>query len=158
MSTYQQDIRGVMIAIANGYLLLPNASVAEVITYSQPVAYDNVPEWVLGRLVWRGWQIPLFSFSTLVGLVESENTDGAKVAVVKALNGNPKMPFISMLTQGFPRLTTITADTLETADEDEVVDGMHSVVTVREERAYIPDLDRIEDLLGGVLSEATVVA
>lgn len=148
MDSYQQDIRGVMIAIANGSLLLPNASVAEVITYSPPVTYEDVPPWVLGRLVWRGWQLPMFSFSTLVGLVDSETTDGAKIAVIKALNGNPKLPFMAMLTQGFPRLTTITPDTLEMSEQAEQPnDGIQSIVTVNEEIAYIPDLDRIETLL-----------
>lgn len=107
MHDLPREVRGVMIPITNGRVLLPNATVAEVITYphSEPVA--GAPAWLLGRLSWRGWRVPLFSFSMLAGLSEVEGTDNARVAILKALEGHPKMPFLGLLTQGFPRLTTI---------------------------------------------------
>jgi len=46
----QRDIRGVLITVTQGRLLLPNASVAEVITYSEPEPVGDAPEWLLGRV------------------------------------------------------------------------------------------------------------
>ena len=33
-----------------------------------------------------------------------------RLAVLKALGGNPKLPFVAVVTQGFPRLTTLNAN------------------------------------------------
>jgi len=107
-----REIRGLMVPVTGTRVLLPNATVAEVITYSAPEKIPNAPAWLLGRLSWRGWRLPLFSFSILSGSAGSETVSNAKVAVLKALSGNAKMPFVAMLAQGFPRLTTITPDLL----------------------------------------------
>jgi chemosensory pili system protein ChpC len=143
-----REIRGVLIPITNGRVLLPNATVAEVITYAQLEKIPNAPEWLLGRLSWRGWRLPLFSFAILSGAAHEEGSTGARVAVLKALGGHAKMPFIAMLTQGFPRLTTISAELLiPTGDEQRHPPGVRSQVLVRDDHAVIPDLNQIEALM-----------
>lgn len=148
-----REIRGVMIPVTNGRLLLPNATVAEVITYSIPEKVPNAPEWLLGRQNWRGWRLPLFSFSILSGLAHEEGYLGARVAVLKALSGHAKMPFIALLAQGFPRLTTITPDLLiPTGDENHHPLGVKNQVLVRDDQAVIPDLNQIEGMMAEALA------
>jgi chemosensory pili system protein ChpC len=148
-----REIRGLMIPGTGTKVLLPNATVAEVITYSAPEKIPNAPAWLLGRLSWRGWRLPLFSFSILSGGAGAETVSNAKVAVLKALSGNAKMPFVAMLAQGFPRLTTITPDLLiPTGDESELQPGVHAKVLVRDDHAVIPNLDQIELLVAEALS------
>ena len=148
-----REIRGLMVPVTGTRVLLPNATVAEVITYSAPEKIPNAPAWLLGRLSWRGWRLPLFSFSILSGSAGSETVSNAKVAVLKALSGNAKMPFVAMLAQGFPRLTTITPDLLiPTGDETEHPPGVHAQVLVREDQAVIPNLDHIEALVAQALA------
>jgi chemosensory pili system protein ChpC len=148
-----REIRGVMIPVTNGRVLLPNATVAEVITYSNPERIPNAPEWLLGRQSWRGWRLPLFSFSILTGLAHEEGYLGARVAVLKALGGHAKMPFVAMLTQGFPRLTTITPDLLiPTGDEGHPPTGVRNQVLVRDDNAMIPDLTAIEGMMAQALA------
>ncbi len=103
----QTEIRGLMIPVTNGRVLLPNASVAEVITLSTPEKIPNAPEWLMGRINWRGWRLPLFSFSLLAGMSLDEGSRGTRVTVLKALSGHPRLPYVAMLAQGFPRLTTL---------------------------------------------------
>ncbi|MBD8525564.1 chemotaxis protein CheW [Pseudomarimonas arenosa] len=149
------DIRGVMITVTNGRLLLPNATVAEVITFSEPEVVPDAPAWLLGRLRWRGWRIPLISFSRLAGFAEKETESGAKVAVFKALSGNPKLPYFCMVTQGFPRLTTVPAAELLDAPTDEALPtGARMRVMLRDDQAYVPDLEGIEGRLAEVLGSA----
>ncbi len=112
------DIRSVLIPLTGQRVLLPNATVAEVITYSTPERVEGTPDWVMGRVVWRGWWVPVFSLGMLGGWARRENEAGAKIAVLKALGGNPDMPFMAMVTQGFPRLVTVTADSLRIVDGD----------------------------------------
>ena len=55
-ATVSTDIRGVLISVTGGKMLLPNASVAEVITYSDPEPVVGAPAWLLGRARWRARQ------------------------------------------------------------------------------------------------------
>lgn len=144
----QRDIRGLMIPVTNGRVLLPNASVAEVITLSIPDKIPNAPEWLMGRVNWRGWRLPLFSFSLLAGMALDEGSRGTRVTVLKALGGHPKMPFIAMLAQGFPRLTTISPESLVASNESiPTRPGVLMNVMVRDDQAVIPDLGQIEQLI-----------
>ncbi|MEO6689389.1 MAG: chemotaxis protein CheW [Dokdonella sp.] len=153
MAELPREIRGVMVPVTEGRLLLPNATVAEVISYTKPEPVANAPAWLLGRLAWRGWRLPLFSFPMLAGHASEESTRNARVTVLKLLGGSAKMPFLAMLAQGFPRLTTITSELLiTTGDNSELGTGVHSEVLVHDDHAVIPDLRVIEDLVGRALS------
>lgn len=155
MQTPQSDIRGVMIVVTKGRLLLPNATVAEVITYSEPEPVPNAPHWLMGRVRWRGWRIPMVSFARLAGYSDSEGERGSKVAVLKALTGNPRLPYFCMLTQGFPRLTTVSRDQLvDTADDSILPPGVLMRVMLRDDEAVIPDLAQLESLLAQALERA----
>ncbi|HEY3520180.1 MAG TPA: chemotaxis protein CheW [Rhodanobacteraceae bacterium] len=150
-----REVRGVMIPVTNGRMLLPNATVAEVVTYTALEPIPSAPAWLLGRQSWRGWRVPLFSFSVLAGLADRESTDTARVAVLKALEGHPKLPFIGLLTQGFPRLTTISPDILiPSGDDQPTPPGVREQVMVRDDLAFIPDLSQVEDMVQEVLMRA----
>ncbi len=151
----QRDIRGVLITVNQGRLLLPNASVAEVITFSDPEPVENAPAWMLGQIRWRGWRLPLLSFSRFAGWSEEEGQVGAKVVVLKALGGNPKLPYFAVLSQGFPRLVTVSSAAL--AESHSIKDlpiGIHSLVTLNGDPAAVPDLMSLELLIDKALTRA----
>lgn len=155
MNAPARDIRGVMITVSEGRLLLPNASVAEVITFSDPEPVENAPDWLLGRIRWRGWRLPLLSFSRFAGWSTEEGQLGAKVAVLKALGGNPKLPFFAVLSQGFPRLVTVSKSALQEAhDIKELPLGIHSKVVLNDDAAVVPDLLSLELLIDKALNQA----
>lgn len=150
-----REIRGVLITVSGGRLLLPNASVSEVITMSNPEPVENAPSWMLGRVSWRGWSVPLVSFPGMVGWKQAGGALNSRVAIIKALGGNPRMPFIAMVTQGFPRLTALSPDVIvPDASEAELPEGISAQVMVRDDQAYIPDLARIEAKVAEVLEAA----
>ncbi|MGH8030021.1 MAG: chemotaxis protein CheW [Arenimonas sp.] len=156
MNTPVRDIRGVMITVGDGRLLLPNASVAEVITFSDPEPLEgDTPPWLLGRVRWRGWRLPLLSFAKFAGWDEEEGSYGAKVAVLKALGGNPKLPFFAVRSQGFPRLVTVPMSALQEAhDIKELPLGIHSRVVLNEETAVVPDMLTLEVMIDKALAQA----
>ncbi|HVB84840.1 MAG TPA: chemotaxis protein CheW [Rhodanobacteraceae bacterium] len=155
MNELPREIRGVMIPVSGTRVLLPNATVAEVITFATPELVAGAPAWLLGRIRWRGWRVPLVSFSTLAGYGSGEGALHARVAVLKALGGHPKLPFLAMLTQGFPRLTTLTPDLLmPTGDGHALPPCVREEVLLRDDLAVIPDMPALEDLLAEVLAAA----
>jgi chemosensory pili system protein ChpC len=150
-----REIRCVLVPVGNLRLLLPNATIAEVVTQSTPEPVANAPDWLLGRISWRGWRVPLVSFTQLAGTEPGDSELSVRVAVLKALGGNPAMPFIAVLTQGFPRLATLNAELIiPTHDGSPLPPGVRAQVLVRDDVAMIPDLEWIEteltDLLGDV--------
>ena len=157
MNPEQNDIRGVMITVTGGRVLLPNATISEVITFALPEPVPNAPNWLLGRIRWRGWRLPLISFARLAGYAEQEGELGAKVVVLKALGGNPKLPFFALLTQGFPRLVTVQHDAVlvdaeADADLPAPRPGVLTPVLLRDDPAVIPDLAQIETLIADALA------
>ena len=156
MNAPARDIRGVMITVGDGRLLLPNASVAEVITYSEPEPVGgDTPPWLLGRIRWRGWRLPLLSFSRFAGWSKEDGQLGAKVAVLKALGGNPRLPFFAVLSQGFPRLVTVPQAALQEAhDMKETPLGIHSRVVLNEEAAVVPDMFTLEVMIDKAMTQA----
>jgi chemosensory pili system protein ChpC len=156
MSITSQDIRGVLVQVAGARLLLPNATIAEVLSYADPEPVDNAPGWLLGRIRWRGWQLPLVAFARLSGIAEEQGGLGSKVVVLKALGGDPKAPYFAMLTQGFPRLVTVSRDTVITdASSDEALpEGVQARVLLNEDAALLPDLEHVEVLIGQALRQA----
>lgn len=153
MPQTSEDIRGVLIQVSGGKVLLPNATVSEVITLPEPQAVDNAPDWLLGRIPWRGWRLPLFSFSVLTGIAELEPAETARVSVLKALGGHKRVPFMAMLAQGFPRLTTLNSDiVIPLEDEEELPPCVLSRVSIRDDIAMIPDMENIEDRVAEALA------
>ncbi len=143
-SQLSQDIRGVMIGVTGARVLLPNATVAEVITYSPPDPVDGAPDWMLGRIRWRGWRLPVISYARMIGSAQDEGEFGAKVVVLKALGGNPRHSYFALLTQGFPRLVTVSQDALTQEEAGQAIEGVLRHVRLRDEDAVIPDLAAIE--------------
>ena len=150
-----REIRCVLVPVGDLRMLLPNATIAEVITQSTPEPVEGAPHWLLGRIAWRGWRVPLVSFARLAGTVEGDAELTMRVAVLKALGGDPKLPFIAVLTQGFPRLTTLNAELIiPTHDGKDLPEGVRAQVLVRDDVAMIPDLEWIETALRDLLGKA----
>ena len=154
-----REIRCVLVPVGSLRLLLPNAAIAEVITQSKPEPVAGAPDWLLGRIAWRGWRVPLVSFTKLAGTEEGDAELSVRVAVLKALGGNPKLPFIAVLTQGFPRLTTLNAELIiPTHDGSVLPPGVRAHVLVRDDVAMIPDLEWIETELLSLLDANELAA
>jgi chemosensory pili system protein ChpC len=156
MSETSQDIRGVLIQVAGTRLLLPNATIAEVLSYAEPDHIPDAPDWLLGRIRWRGWQLPLVSFARLSGIADEQGGLGSKVVVLKALGGDARHPYFALLTQGFPRLVTVSQEALvaEETDATQLPPGVQARVLLRDDSAVLPDLAQIEQLIGSALAHA----
>ncbi|MCF5954645.1 chemotaxis protein CheW, partial [Xanthomonas perforans] len=50
------EIRGVLIQAGSERVLLPNATVAEVMSRVAVEPLPDMPRWVVGRIDWYGWK------------------------------------------------------------------------------------------------------
>ena len=89
------DIRAVLIQTEAARLLLPNATISEVLSYADPEPVESAPGWLLGTIRWRGWRLPLVAFAPLIGHEAEVGGLGPKVVVLKTLGGQPTMPYFA---------------------------------------------------------------
>ena len=156
MAQTSEEVRAVLIPLHHGQLLLPNASVAEVVGYKEPEVLPETPDWLLGMVSWRRQQVPLVCFDSLSGMSPGDVAIRARFAVCNALGGNPERPYIALLAQSIPRLVRVSEDVIETDPEPvELGKPVQRQVLINGERAWIPDLDVVEWLVEEALTKIT---
>lgn len=142
------EIRGVLIQAGGERVLLPNATVAEMMSRVTIEPVVDAPRWLLGQIAWHGWQVPLLSFARLTGLGDETVGGHNKVVVLKALSGNAQRPYYALLTQNFPQLISVPRDgLLADASEETLPDIVHMRVLLGEKSALLPNLDALESAL-----------
>lgn len=125
--------------------LLPNAAIAEVIGYKQPIPIDDAPEWFLGFIDWREKRVPIISFEAVSGKHVESAKKNSRIAVLNTLNGNAQLPYVGILAQGIPSLAIVQEEGLEDkGDTDESRAAVAAVVDVGGIEAVIPSIDEIE--------------
>jgi chemosensory pili system protein ChpC len=147
MSDLNAAVRSLLIPLTNDTLLLPNASLAEIVNFSDPVPVEDSPEWFLGLLSWRGLQVPLISFETLKGESTGDQAKKLRIAILNAPSGNDALPFYGMVVQGIPHLIMASQSIVSSLSEQDEEVGVLAHVLVEAEPAIIPDLEGLESML-----------
>ncbi|MCL7715702.1 chemotaxis protein CheW [Stenotrophomonas mori] len=153
--TSNDEVRGVLIQAGKERVLLPNATVAEMMSRVAVEPVAGAPAWLAGRIAWQGWDVPLLSYARFSGFGDEPVTGNNKVVVLKALGGDPAMPYFALLTQTFPQLIVVPRDgLLADASEENLPQGVHMRVLLGEQNALLPDLDAIERAVLAALAAA----
>ena len=140
------EVRGVVLQCAGEKVLLPNATVAEVMSrvQLQPAA-EGAPAWLAGTLAWQGFDVSVVAFGRFTGLGSDLLVGQLKVVVLKALGGQVHLPYYALLTESFPQLIAVPRDGLLADASEEIVPvGVHMRVLLGEQTALLPDLDAVE--------------
>jgi len=146
------EVRSVLIPLADRQLLLPNAVVAEIMGYQQPEEVEGQPDWFLGNMVWRGVLIPVISFEAMLGGGAVTPGHRGRIAILNGLNGYPRLSHYGMVVQAIPSLVRVTTDNVLALSRQEEEDPLiRQVVELDLNPAYIPDLDEIERRIQGVV-------
>lgn len=129
-------------------LLLPNATVAEVVPAGElAAAPEGSPAWRLGSLNWRGMTVPVIAFECLNGQALPSATE--QVAIVNGISAQRDLPCYGIAVQGTPRLAKVKIAELEDLEGAPVGPMEFLMVRYAGELAVIPDLDAVEAQLLG---------
>lgn len=90
-------------------LLVPSASIAEVVNVAEIRAIPFAPAWLLGAMGWRSLAVPVVSLEALMGARAPDARLGAKVVVLYPLAGRADWEFFGILSSAEPRPQTIAA-------------------------------------------------
>lgn len=135
-----------LVALQKHHLLIPEATVAEIIAYEPLQRVQDTPDWFLGVLGWRGIQVPVISVEMLTMARASfslASVSSASLVIVRALGGGDDLPYFALVAQTPPRLNQVTPDELFEEDDPPQPTEL-ARVRFQKELAAIPDMAFIE--------------
>ncbi|CAH0992925.1 hypothetical protein SIN8267_03064 [Sinobacterium norvegicum] len=140
-----------MIPVQGKNLVLPNVTVAEIISRQATDVGDDVPTWYVGQMQWRNLSVPVISYEAINDEPFVGDENQRHIAVVNGTDSD--IPFWAVLTEGTPKLLRLTEE--QVVASSEVIGGPAEAqrVIVNDEAAIIPDLNFIEDKIATLLAE-----
>lgn len=152
----EPTLRSFLIPFPGGQAVLPNSLVVEVLPFATPLKIGGAPPWVVGAVLWQARTTPVVSLGRLLGDEDSSGGGHARILVVKALGGDPKLSHYGLLASGAPhplslKCADVVPDEQVTPDEDAGRLWLSRRVRVNGEPVVIPNLDAIEAALAPLL-------
>ena len=143
------ELYSLLIPLAGERLIMPRASVAEVIAYQVPSEMTGAPPWYLGTISWSGRNLPVISFEGACGQTIPVASGRTRIVVVHCLGQKLNGGCFGIMTQGFPQLVRINPDVLKADHQRSFPDRQPVLCQVRmvNETPLIPDLERLEELI-----------
>ncbi len=146
----RDELYAVLVSLASDTLLLPNASVAEVVSsdgLEDPP--DGAPAWLAGRVTYNNRRLLVARFELLNGGSGGEDTRRTRIAVLQPTTTALRTGQYGIVCQGYPHLVTLNRaamrkESLQPTDKDEIV---FTRVSIANTSALIPNLERIEQML-----------
>jgi len=133
-------------------MLVPEATVAEIIPYEPLQRVPDSADWFLGFLAWRGLQVPVVSFEMLTEERASfslMSVSSASLVVIRAPRMTGDIEYIALVSQSLPWLVLIRpAELTESEEKVELTELMK--VCYGEEVLSIPNLNYIESKICSV--------
>lgn len=150
MPQNEQLIKSIILTLKNELVVVPNASVAEIISVQGVREVKDTPGWMLGKARWRGVELPVVSYEAAGGDDAQAVNVNTQVAVMYSADedANKKYPYIGLAMHGVPHVSTFSREQIRI---DEKASADHPMVAQRVRingaAAGILDIDAIEGML-----------
>src|SRR6185436_471228 len=116
MATQARDqIHALAIPTRIGPLLVPSATIAEVVNVSEITPIPLGPAWLLGAMIWRTLVVPLVSVEALFGKAPLAPGAMSKAIVFYPLNGRSNWEYFAFLSSAEPRPQPVDASAVTVA-------------------------------------------
>jgi len=148
-----EEIKCVILKINGDELLMPNASVAEIIPIKNIINVANKPGWMLGYLDWRGHSVPLISFEAMGGVrMPSLATGNVKAAILFSIGEDSQFPYLSILVQDAPKVVSVKEDDLLSNMEEINHPAVEEKVMLGDESYSVINLEKLESIVKEVMT------
>lgn len=143
------EIPSLLVPMVGHKLILPTVSVAEMTPYEAPQPHqaiegDDIPDWYLGSMLWRGIMVPMISYEILNGEPLAPIQPESQVIILNNTGVSEQLSFICITTQGIPRLSRVAANEISQNTEATLRDYEEMRVYVAGEEAVIPNITKLE--------------
>ena len=140
----ENQLKCVILTLSKENVIVPNALVAEIVSVKDIEQDDEMPDWYMGNMSWRGADVPLISFEAAGGMDASKVNLNTQAAVLYAVGRDQdklsEQPYLALIMSGVPHVSQFTRDQMKT-DEDAQFDHPMIAQKVRINGASISILD-----------------
>jgi chemosensory pili system protein ChpC len=144
----KEYIKSIILTLKNELVVVPNASVAEIISVQDVREVEDSPRWMLGNARWRGVEVPVVSYEAAGGYDAQAVNINTQVAVMYTVSEDGEYPYIGLAMHGVPHVSTFSRDQIRI---DEQASSEHPMVAekvrINGAAAGILDLFAIEEML-----------
>ncbi|MFQ5994762.1 MAG: chemotaxis protein CheW [Acidiferrobacterales bacterium] len=143
----EASVHLVEIPAARFPILVPSATVAEVVTYTEPAPLPLAPHWVLGVFGWRTKAIAVVSFDTLLTGIAATPGPRSKIVVFYPLPGTGEADFFGVLSskEPFPRVVDESSGLAPSSTGEVESAYVAATVRLRERTLLIPSFDALKE-------------
>ena len=125
-------------------LVLPNEAVAEVVGWMSPIPAENVPDWFLGQIEWRGETVPVISYERFNESPAEAQTAKSRIVVLNGSGQFDDMDFFAMVIQSIPHMLRVDVENMTEVQDVESVPSVQMVVNSALGTGIIPNMSHIE--------------
>ena len=126
-------------------LLVPSASVAEVVNPSNLTAVPFSEPWLLGVVGWRTLAVPVVSFEALLGTPVPASRAGGKILIFYPMSGRKDWEFYGVFATAEPRPQALDGSQ-PAVSEAELPNSAYiaSGLKIGSQSMFIPDLEAMK--------------
>lgn len=141
-----QRIHTLEIPVRGLSLLVPSATIAEVVSVTPLTPVPFAPPWLLGALGWRSLAVPVVSFEALLGARPADPAGSAKIVVLYPLPGRADWEFFGLISSAEPRPQSVDPGEAVAATGAELPDSPYIAAGLKQAGRLlaIPDLEAMK--------------
>ncbi|MGH8127107.1 MAG: chemotaxis protein CheW [Gammaproteobacteria bacterium] len=151
MSTENRELYCILLPIGNGKLLLPRSIVEEVRGLAEPQPVPGTPPWLMGKVRWRGSDIPLVAIEPFLGSSIPPTSRRSRMIVLHTPEGTLEPAAMAVLAQGFPYILRVTPELLENSEVPES-EELLARINLGLETPVVPDLPALAEQAARLLA------
>ncbi len=130
-------------------VILPSATIAEIVSVKDIELAENKPAWYLGEMQWRGEAVPLISFEAAGGEdIANVNLNTQAVVLHVVADDDMAASYVGLVMSGVPHVTHFNRKQIVT-DEEMIADHpmVAQKVRINGARVSVLDLDEIASMV-----------
>ena len=149
MSVEDKELYSLLVPLVDERLLIPRASVAEVIRYESPKEETEAKSWLLGTIMWNSRDLPVIAFEGAMGRDLPIPMGRTRIVILYSTTGKIREGFFGILTQGFPQLVRVNEEVLKLDSKDGWADNVPVLCRVKmiNEFPLIPNFEMLEHMI-----------
>ncbi|MGA7965875.1 MAG: chemotaxis protein CheW [Gammaproteobacteria bacterium] len=151
MIAENRELYCILLPIGNGKLLLPRSIVEEVRGLVEPMPVRGAPPWLMGKVRWRGSDIPLVAIEPFLGDSIPPTSRRSRMIVLRTPKGALEPAAMAVLAQGFPYILRVTPELLQSSEAPES-EELLARIHLGLEAPVVPDLPAIAEQAARLLA------
>lgn len=139
-----ENLGTLLFSIEGGQVMLPDIAVAEIIEFRNLEAPEgDAPVWYLGKIEWRGLNIPIISLEAMNHGSFFTHSNRLKIIVINSLT-KQEFGYWGFVTLETPKMQRINSDSIVADQSVELGEVQLMAAELMGEPVILPDLEAIE--------------